>query len=291
MKNIMKFPVAVTVIIIVTGFAVLAQSDGCTPVSVSVPLPDYSAHGEKGVWQNDSTKFLRILTFNIYHGATMKGDFDLDYIAGVIGDTDPDLVALQEVDFRTRRARGYDLSTELGWRLKMASVFGRAMYYGGGEYGEAVLSRFSFISTRNVPLPFTGIREPRAALEVITVLQSGDTIAFIGTHLDHVADDKDRLLQVERINQLFTSGRYPVILAGDMNAVPGSEPIRLLEEYWTGAYDKAAPAPTYPSIDPEKKIDYVMFGPSGRWRVISSEVIQDTIASDHCAHLVVLELL
>lgn len=291
MKNIMRFTIAVTVIVFVTGIAVLAQSDDWALASVSVFLPEYTAQSEKGAGRNDSATFLRILTFNIYHGATMKGDFDLDYIAGVIGGTDPDLVALQEVDFRTRRARWYDLSTELGWRLRMASVFGRAMDYDGGEYGEAVLSRFSFISTRNVQLPFTGVREPRAALEVITVLPSGDTIAFIGTHLDHVADDTDRILQVRKINEVFTGRRYPVILAGDLNAVPDSEPIRLLEEYWTGAYDKAAPAPTYPSSDPEKKIDYVMFGPRGRWRVISSEVILDTIASDHCAHLVVLELL
>ena len=96
---------------------------------------------------------VRILTFNICHGATMKGDFDLDLIAGVIKDVDPDLAALQEVDFMTRRAKSYDLATELGWRARMASLFGRAMHYDGGEYGEGILSRYSFIASRNIPLP------------------------------------------------------------------------------------------------------------------------------------------
>lgn len=233
---------------------------------------------------------LRVLTFNIYHGATMKGDFDLDYIANVIRDADPDLVALQEVDFLTRRARGYDLATELGWRLKMVPLFARAMYYDGGEYGEAILSKYSFISTRNFPLPFTDSREPRSAAEAVMVLPSGDTIAFIGTHLDHTGEDTDRILQVRMINDIFSQERYPSILAGDLNAVPGSIPIGILKECWGAAYDGGDPAPTYPSGDPAKKIDYVMFRPSGRWRVISTEVIQDTVASDHCAYLVVLEL-
>lgn len=239
----------------------------------------------------DSSVVLRVLTFNIYHGATMNGDFDLDYIANVIRDTDPDLVALQEVDFLTRRAKGYDLATELGLRLKMVSLFARAMYYDGGEYGEAILSRYSFVTTRNVPLPFTGEREPRAAVEVVMELPSGDTISFIGTHLDHTGDDTDRILQAEMINKVFVQDRYPSILAGDLNSVPGSRPIMILEEAWTGSYDSAAPAPTFPSVDPVKKIDYVMFYPEGRWRVISSEVIDDSIASDHCAYLVTVELL
>ncbi|MDF1561344.1 MAG: endonuclease/exonuclease/phosphatase family protein [Bacteroidales bacterium] len=253
--------------------------------------PARAASYVQRIHNDSSAKLIRVLTLNIYHGATMKGDFDLDYIARVIGNTDPDLVALQEVDFMTRRAQGYDIATELGWRLKMASVFGRAMDYDGGEYGEAVLSRHSFICTRNVPLPFTNSREPRAALEAITVLPSGDTIAFIGTHLDHVGDDTDRIMQVEQINEEFAGARYPVILAGDLNAVPGSVPIGILEEMWSSAYDRESPAPTYPSGNPAKKIDYVMFRPAGSWRVISSEVIQDSVASDHCAYFVLLELL
>jgi endonuclease/exonuclease/phosphatase family metal-dependent hydrolase len=238
----------------------------------------------------ENLKIIKVLTFNIYHGATMKGDFDLDYIAGIIKEADPDLVALQEVDFRTRRAHGMDLVTELGFRVKMAPLFGRAMSYDGGEYGDGILSRYSFISTRNVPLPFSGNREPRTALEAVVQLSSGDTVVFVSTHLDHLADDTDRLLQTNRINELFPTGSRPVILAGDLNAVPGSEPIANLEEVWGTSYDRFAPVPTFPSDGPGRKIDYVMYYPRDRWKVHSTEVICDSIASDHCAYLVVLEL-
>jgi len=248
----------------------------------------YSTRAQSSI---DSSKIVKVLSFNILHGATTNGDFDLDAIAKVIKDTDPDFVALQEVDYQTRRAKTYDLATELGWRTKMAPLFGRAMPYDGGEYGEGVLSRYTFIETRNVGLPFTPGNEPRAALEITTILPSGDTISFVGTHLDHLRDETDRVAQAKKINEAFAANQYPTILAGDLNAIPGSTPIDILEEMWTGSYDKQNPAPTFPSQNPSRKIDYIMFYPQNKWKVLETKVIPDPIASDHCAYLVTLLIL
>jgi len=239
----------------------------------------------------DSSRIIRVLSFNILHGATTKGDFSLDIIARVIKDAKPDFVALQEVDYRTNRAKRYDLVTELACRTKMIPLFGRAMYYDNGEYGEGVLSKHTFLRTRNIALPYTQGNEPRAALEILTVLPSEDTISFIGTHLDHLSDETDRIAQVKKINEVFSSNRYPSILAGDLNAIPGSETINILERMWSSSYSVDGIKYTYPSSNPVKKIDYVMYYPENRWRVISTFVIEDPIASDHCAYLVVLELL
>lgn len=97
----------------------------------------------------DSTKIVRVLTYNIYHGATMNNDFDLESIAKVIRSVSPDLVALQEVDFKTNRAKKMDLATELGKLTGMAPLFGKAMSYDDGEYGEGILSKYSFNQTKN----------------------------------------------------------------------------------------------------------------------------------------------
>jgi endonuclease/exonuclease/phosphatase family metal-dependent hydrolase len=237
---------------------------------------------------------VKILSFNILHGATMKGNFDLDLIAKVIIDTDPDFVALQEVDFKTNRAMGYDLVTELGLRTKMAPLFARAMPYDGGEYGEGILSKWSFTSTRNVALPYTPLtpdHEPRAAAEVTATIGSGDTISFIGSHLDHLKENHNRVAQAKAINEAFKNNKHPSILAGDLNDVPGSETINILENMWTSSYNKENPAFTIPCNDPRKKIDYVMYYPANRWKVLDKKVIPDTGASDHCAYLVTLELL
>ena len=146
----------------------------------------------------NSSRVVRVLSFNILHGATTRGDFDLEVIAKVIKEANPDLVALQEVDFKTNRAKQYDLATELGWRTKMASIFGRAMEYDGGEYGEGILSKFSFMQSSNFALPHSPGSEPRAALAITTLLPSGDTISFVGTHLDHLKNETDRIAQSEK---------------------------------------------------------------------------------------------
>ena len=240
---------------------------------------------------SDSQITVKILSYNIYHGATTRGDYNLDVIARVITDADPDLVALQEVDFNTNRSGHIDLATELGIRTHMAPLFGRAMYYDGGEYGEGILSKYTFIRTRNVPLPYTPGNEPRTALEAVVVLPSGDTIAFVGTHFDHLNPETDRVAQAEKVNDVFTSSPYPIILAGDLNAQPGSNPIKILEEIWSASYDKINPEPTFPSDAPGKTIDYVMHFPEERWKTLEIKVICDSIASDHCAFLVTLKLL
>ena len=238
----------------------------------------------------DKSKTVKVLSFNILHGATTKGNFDLDAIAKVILDTDPDFVALQEVDYKTNRAKKYDLATELGWRTKMTAIFGRAMYYDDGEYGEGILSKYTFLSTRNVVLPYIPGDEPRAALEITTVLPSKDTISFIGTHLDHLKTEDNRIMQAKKINEIFRTNKYPTILAGDLNAEPGSKTMNILESFWTASYNRDNPVPTYSSDNPTKKIDYVLFSPESKWKVIKSEVICDIVASDHCAYLVTLQL-
>lgn len=238
----------------------------------------------------DSNTLIRVLTYNIYHGATVNNDFDIQRIADVIKSVNPDIVALQEVDFKTNRARGMDLVTELGKLTGMAALFGRAMPYDGGEYGEGILSRYSFVTTKNHPLPYSPGHEPRAALEVQVQLPSGETFIFIGTHLDHTRDQTDRIAQAQRINELFTHNTIPTILAGDLNGTPDSDPIKMLTEKWIDACADN-PEPTFPSSEPRRRIDYVMYLPSERWRIVETRVIDEKIASDHCPLLVVLELL
>lgn len=239
---------------------------------------------------SDDRVLVKVLSFNILHGRTTKGDFNLDVLAQLIKEADPDFVAMQEVDFKARRSKRYDLVTELGWRTKMVPLFGKAMDFDGGQYGEGVLSRYSFLQTRVVALPHLPKQEPRAALEVITALPSGDTIAFVGTHFAHEGEE-GRKIQAQKINAVFAQNAFPTLLVGDLNASPGSSTINLLEQVWGSSYDKKDPAPTYPSDKPSLKIDYVMFYPQARWKVVERKVIADTLASDHCAYLVTLELL
>lgn len=241
---------------------------------------------------------IAVLTYNIYHGQDANGGSNLDAVAGVINSLEPDLVALQEVDNKTTRAKGLDLTAELSRRTAMQGIFGKAMDYAGGGYGEAVLCRHPVLQTRTNALPHSrGGRltvlpkaEPRAALEVHVQLPGGEQVVFVGTHLDHLRDQSSRMMQAGRINELYADCNLPVILAGDLNALPGSDPMNLLSGQWTRV-QPTNPQPTFPSSNPSRKIDYIMFKPKHRWRVVSSRVIDEKVASDHCPFFAVLELL
>ena len=234
---------------------------------------------------------LRVLTYNILHGATTNRDNNLDVVAKVINELQPDIVALQEVDFRTNRVQKRDINTELALKTQMSSIFAKAVDFDGGEYGQSIFYRGSFLETGKIDLPGAPDKEPRIAVTAKIILPAGDTIQFIGTHLDHVATSTDRLKQATKINSLLKNDKIPTILAGDLNDVPKSETINIFEEHWTSTYDKAAPAFTFPSHAPDRKIDYIMFSPESRWKLLEKKVVCDEIASDHCAYLVVLELL
>ena len=231
-----------------------------------------------------------VLTYNIYHGEDANGESNLDAVAGIINSLEPDLVALQEVDNKTTRVKGLDLTAELSRRTGMRGIFGKAMDYAGGEYGEAVLCRHPVLEIKNNPLPHSPKAEPRAALEVHVELPGGETVVFVGTHLDHVRDQTDRMKQAGRIEELYADYDRPIILAGDLNAAPDSDPINLLCRQWTCA-DPNDPQPTFPSAGPRRKIDYILFKPSHRWKVLTTQVIDDKVTSDHCPFYAVLELL
>jgi endonuclease/exonuclease/phosphatase family metal-dependent hydrolase len=232
---------------------------------------------------------LKLMTFNIYHGgATMSGNYDMDLIANVIKNEKPDLVALQEVDFHTNRAKGYDVTSELGIRCGMAPLFGKTMDYNGGEYGIAVLSRYPILESRRVELPHKQDEEPRIAL-MIKVAVSSDTIWFISTHFGYKYEDV-QMQQAEKINQMVSSLHYPVALGGDLNAEPASRPIKYMEETWLRTYDPQDPGLTFPSSGPVKKIDFIMCYPAGRWTVLSDKVIQNGEASDHFAYMTTVQL-
>ena len=244
-----------------------------------------SATGQELV---DSSRVLRVLSFNIYHGETMNGDFDLEQIAQVIREANPDLVALQEVDLYTGRNGGRDLASELGLRTRLIPLFGRSMRFDGGEYGEAILSKSSILSSRNHALPSTEGNEPRSALEVSYIMDSGNTIVFMGTHFDHRGEE-DRVRQANRVKEILGESGLPVLLAGDLNARPESSAMEIL-------FADLKPSDpdfefTSPSRSPRAKIDYILYGPPEHWRVLESRVIHNSVASDHCAFLSVLELL
>jgi len=230
---------------------------------------------------------LRVLCYNIHHGEGTDGKVDLPRLARVIRSADPDLIALQEVDNRTKRTRGVDQTEELARLTGLHGRFGKAIDYEGGEYGQAVLSRFTPADATVHTLPGIPAREQRIAFEV-RVKVAGQDLSFVTTHLHHL-ESALREQQAAKLNELFADADRPIVLAGDLNATPESKPVANLASKWTLAISDPGLL-TYPSVKPTKQIDYILFRPGGRFRVVEAQVIDEPIASDHRPVLAVLEL-
>lgn len=231
---------------------------------------------------------LRVLTFNIHHGEGASGIVDLAAIADLINMVSPDLVSLQEVELGTERSGGVDQTAALSAATGLASAFGWNVDFRGGGFGNAVLSRHPIVSVRNQGLPYPASFEPRGLLQVSIELPDGEVVTLLATHLDHL-DPGVRLRSVKAINDLVGGlGQRPVILAGDLNAEPGSPTLSALADRWTTG---TSAVPTYPAVDSFKRIDHVLATPSDRWRVTSTIALGDASLSDHRALLVILDLL
>lgn len=231
-----------------------------------------------GVVEPQRPRTLRVLTYNIHHGEGMDEQFDYERLAKVINDLSPDIVALQEVDRGTDRASGVDQASLLGKLCKMHHAFGQAMPYQNGQYGEAILSRFPIEKTLVHPLPYNLDREPRAAVEVRVQVEGIGPLVLVGTHLCH-QDNELRTQQTSRMSQLFEEEEGPlVILAGDFNARPGSDPMSvLLENGWTDV------------VAPRSRIDYILVRGSDPWQVKEVIIVDEPVASDHDPVLAILE--
>ncbi len=244
---------------------------------------------------DESTDKLRVLCYNIHYGQGMDGVYDIERLAAVINRSKPDLVALQEVDVGVKRSGRIHEAQRLGELTGLAVHFGPTQHFEGGLFGNAVLTRFPVDQVVIHPLPYTEstpelVTYPRAAIAVTVRGPNDKPLRFISTHFQHIVP-ADRVAEAKAINALFASddGSLPTILAGDMNAVPDSEPIQILLEKWTNATDDP-PSPSSPSIKPKSRIDYIFYRPATRFRVTAVTVIDEAMASDHRPVLAEFEL-
>ncbi|MDD2430120.1 MAG: endonuclease/exonuclease/phosphatase family protein [Firmicutes bacterium] len=245
---------------------------------------------------------LKVMTYNIQIGATTNNpgwvvaNFDLDKVAAVISEQDPDIIALQEVD-RLRSRSGYaDQVGELAEKLGMywaysPSYFDVETTHGRGMYGNAILSKYPIVSQYPHTLYRRGKLEPGEANWVIekrSILETkidvnGTTVHVYSTHLSTTQDQREH--QTAEITTLLSQTRGPKILMGDFNAEPDDPEMKnILRRYRDVLDAKETPShlrATYPNGSKSTiAIDYILL--SREWEIKDASVIvEESGASDH----------
>ncbi len=245
----------------------------------------------------DTIKFsgeIKVMSYNIHHAnpPSQADAIDIDAIVRVIKDQDADLVALQEVDSGTERSGEGNQAALIAEKLNMYFYFSKALNFNGGEYGNAILSKYPIAEAVTHRLP----NEPGANTEDRVMatgkirLPDGNKIVFASTHLDYKENSPSRILQLKRILEIVEKMELPVILAGDFNDVPGSETIAIL----ASAFELTCSAcpPTIPVIAPTRAIDFIAYKhPQQKFRTKAHKVIDEKYASDHRPVFALIELL
>lgn len=234
----------------------------------------------------DATQQIRVMAYNIKHGQGMDRKVDLERIAAVINEQQPDVVTLQEVDRNCGRSSQVDQAARLGELCGMQHAFGTFMDYDGGQYGMALLSRLPIVEVTNHVLP-PGT-EPRSALAArIRLEEAGSDVVVVGIHFYRT--EAERLAQAKTLAKIYQQAAAPVILAGDFNSRRGDPIMEWLERDWVTAA-KSGDSNTFPSNAADREIDFVMLRPATAFEVLHHSVIAEPMASDHLPLIIDLQI-
>ena len=218
---------------------------------------------------------LRVMSWNIEgHAALLRGDH-IESVAEVIRREHPDIVAVNEAHRGTWQARFEDHVEQLRRLTGMNVAFGRSYRFAGGDFGNAILTRGSVLSTDVHRLP--GVGEPRTLLESVVGIDGGVVTVFV-THTSAWASmgQAVRARQLDCVAGHLRSSRHPFVLAGDLNAPPDSPEIASFLRSNPLRLAGRPLEPTHRLL--EQRLDYVLAGPG--WNVARAAVL-DVGPSDH----------
>lgn len=235
---------------------------------------------------------LRVLHWNTHHGGVgTDGKWDPNRLIKWVAKLKPDIVSLNEVE----RYTGWGNTDQPALLAKLMNQYtGKSWYYkfstatGASKgNGNMVLSRFPFESTE-VRL----LSHNRSAVDVV-IHVNGRLVHLTSTHLD--ADStSDRLQQIGELTAWARSLAEQRIIAGDINAWPGSPENGMLKKTYYDSWAEAqsdgtavAYAGNTAGNTRRSRIDYIYYSHGATALVLNESQVFDTrdsngvMPSDH----------
>jgi endonuclease/exonuclease/phosphatase family metal-dependent hydrolase len=229
---------------------------------------------------------LRVMSYNVGgHGARWSRRH-VEKVARTISEAAPDVVGLQEVHRGTKHSRLEDQAELLAGLTGLSVQFGKSFDLGGGEFGNAVLTRGELRSSVIHLLPGPG--EPRTLLHTVVGLPQQEAQSEVHFYVTHLAawgrwGRTARSVQIAGLVERLKQSKGPFVLVGDLNAPPNAPEIGTLmaAEMFRMCGDDVAFTHRYM----RQRIDYVFADPG--WTTTSYQVIRSG-PSDHWPVLVEL---
>lgn len=231
---------------------------------------------------------IRLLTYNIHKcigGVDRR--YDPERIRATIAHYEPDIVCLQEVDAQARRSnidRQVDLLGDL-LGLRHRTYFPNVKVRGGGEYGNAILSRFPLTETTNIDLT-VGPKKRRSVLHArYRVRLNGRRTRTLHIYNMHLGlSGIERKLQLRRFldSHPFAGLHHetPIVVCGDLNDVWGTLGRTMFVP--AGFRAMTRPLRTFPAYAPVRALDAIYLRGAAEFLAVQRAAVDIAKrASDH----------
>ncbi len=220
-----------------------------------------------------AAKSFRVMTYNTHGCRGRDGRVDVERVAQVIVEQDPDIVCLQELDVDDPRSAHVNQPLRLAELTQRRAHFHAARTLEGSFFGNATLCRHRFELIGEGALP--SLRdEARAAHCLRVTFPSGEWVDSVNTHLS--IRWRERFAQIKAIlsdeaplehsKELFAPIIAPyerLILCGDLNAGGWSPVTRWLRGKLRDVQNVSLRSRrgTWPAAFPLLRLDHIWVGP------------------------------
>ena len=204
---------------------------------------------------------LHLMTYNMYSGRDLDGNYDLAGKIAAIRACAPDILSLNEVHRCTHLSRGADQAEEIAQACGFPYRFyARTIDHDGGEYGIALLSRYPILNAENrsVPPCFCPDKSPEPRTVIDAMICCGEkTLHVLTTHFG--LSDREQQAGAAHILRLTGDRDTSTVVMGDLNCTPDSAVIGSLCDRFadTAAWQTDGQRATYRNPVPSRKIDYI----------------------------------
>lgn len=254
-------------------------------------------------WLSWPRSSVRVVDWNIDRGLQLRSIIDF------LGDTNADILILQEVDINARRTQRVNVAQEIAQKLRLNYVFGREFVEltqgsktSPAYHGQATLSRWKISDPRIISFqqqstfwrprwyfptvePFQERLGGRIALVADINIPGGASIISYNLHLESRATDELRLAQMDEV--LRDARAYgptrPTVIAGDLNLDASKPPSAstIAQSGFVHAVPTArlATTPSRHLLESGRHIDWAFV--RGPVQIDKGRVHNSTKASDH----------
>lgn len=258
------------------GLFMMISNTYAVELSSDLVISQYQSSPNK-IYEITQQPEITIANYNIA-GGLRKHKVDLDMVANAIKAMNVDIITLEEVDQNTTRSDGLDQAKIIAEKTGMYYAFGKATDMKGGNYGNAILSKYPIEKTKVFPLPSGEFEQRALMLSKINVPGFDSPIYVFNSHFDWHEEDEVRMSQARFINSIVfddldLDDEFPnlatgiMLLLGDFNSVKSDRVVKELEKYWNIVKQDNVDTRTWPAGNPGLDLDHIFTSRNQVWKV------------------------